>query len=158
MRRAVLSLLFVACAGCEAELEPPEILPDINPVYIPSLTSDPTAEPYTFDLQLTNNGEETLVIESVTYRGDQNCAFTMETEDPALWEIDQNGSTFVRWYYDRTFPHQDQIEMDVVSNASNYPTLQIAICGEVFSPTEPTDAGVETCLLPPADQPDCAEE
>jgi len=152
MRRAVLSFLFVACAGCEAQLEPPEIGIDISPVNlgIHSIAAD--AGLYHFDLQLTNNGEETLVLESVSYRGDQNCSFTFE--GPDTMELSENESSFVRGWYEPTISGEDQIAMEVLSNASNFPKLVVPICGKAVPPgTE--DAGMPVCQVPPQEQPDC---
>jgi hypothetical protein len=159
MRRVVLSLLFVACVGCEEELAPPEIGMDIPMTeageYVANLgihVVDSDAGPYEFNLQLVNKGEEKLVIESVSYRGDQNCSLALE--GPDVMEMGENESAFLHGSYDPTILGEDQIAMEVVSNASNYPRLVVPICGKAVLPgTE--DAGMPECQVPPQEQPDC---
>jgi hypothetical protein len=154
MRRVALALVFATLVGCDDELEPPKIDIDISPVNVGIHSTSPDAGTYHFDLQLINIGEETLVIQSVDYRGDQNCAFTFD--GPDLLEMGENESSFVRGWYDPVVEGEDQIAMDVVSNAVNYPTMVVPICGKAVPPgTE--DAGMPVCQVPPADQPDCEE-
>jgi len=145
-------LLLVACVGCGDEMEPPKIEIDVSPVNLGIHSTSPDAGPYHFDLQLYNRGEETLVLESVDYRGDQNCAFTFE--GPDVWEMGENQSSFVRGWYEPVLEGEDQIAMEVISNAVNYPTLVVSICGLAVPPgTE--DAEMPVCKVPPSDQPDC---
>jgi hypothetical protein len=154
MRRVALAFLFVVCAGCEEEPTPPEIGIDVSPVNLGIHSTEADGGPYQFDLQLTNNGEENLVLESVTYRGDQYCSFTFE--GPDVWEMSESESAFIRGWYDPTNPGEDQIAMEVVSNASNFPTLVVPICGKAVPPGT-ADAGVLECEVPPTGQADCEE-
>ena len=154
MKRVVLALLIVICAGCDDELDPPEIWIDISPVNLGIHTTAADAGAYHFDLQLINRGEEQLIIQSVDYRGDQNCAFTFE--GPDMFEMGENESSFIRGWYEPVVAGDDQIAMDVISNAHNYPTLVVPICGRAVPPgTE--DATMPECQVPPADQPDCED-
>ena len=154
MRRFALALLFVACAACEEEPTPPTIGIDVSPVNLGVHLVDLDAGPYTFNLQLYNSGEEKLVIDSVVYRGDTNCAFSFE--GPDLLEMGENEASFVRGYYDPTIPAVDQIAMEVASNASNFPMLIVPICARAV-PDGVADAGAPECEVPPLGQADCEE-
>jgi hypothetical protein len=152
MKRVIVALLFLVCAGCEDELKPASIWIDVSPVNLGVHSTAEDAGPYHFDLQLINIGEEKLVLESVEYRGDQNCAFTFE--GPDVWEMNANQSSFVRGWYEPTVPAEDQIAMTVMSNADNYPELIVPICG-LAVPPETEDAVPIECQVPPDDQPNC---
>jgi hypothetical protein len=153
MRRIVLPLTLLVFAACAEELSPPRIEIDISPVNLGIHQIDPDAEHYHFDLQLINKGEQKLIIESVTYRGDQNCSFTFE--GPDKMEMGKNESSFIRGWYVPTIEGEDQIEMLVVSNSDKYDNLIVPICGKAVPLGTEDPGALPVCVLPPADQPDC---
>jgi len=141
--------LVVACTST-----PPEIMIDISPVNVGIRSIDPELDPLHFDLQLTNRGDKTLSIESVTFRGDTNCAFTFD--GPDYFDLGYEDTAFIRGWYQPTVAGEDQLAMEVVSNAENYPTLVVPICGKGVEPGT-TDVEPATCEVPPEDQADCEE-
>ena len=141
--------LLPACQGEEST--PPEIVVDVNPVYvgIRSITAD---EPIGFDLQIYNRGSETLKLNMLEVRGDQNCAFTFQ--GPDIEQLVKDQSAFVRGWYKPTVVAVDQIALYIRSNAPRSPLI-VPVCGRgVLDGT--TDA-VEPpkCVIPPDSQPDC---
>ena len=152
MRAATLSLVLLI-AGCETT--PPEISIDISPVNCGIRSTDPDLDPYEFNLQLINLGEQTLVIEDVVYRGDQNCSFNFE--GPDVTELGFEETAFIRGFWAPTVEGEDQIAMEEVSsNAENHPLLVVPICGLGVAPgTE--DAEPIECQVPPEDQRECVD-
>jgi len=150
--RMGVALILLACVGCTGT--PPQISIDVSPVNVGIRSIDPELEPRHFDLQFTNRGEQTLIIESVTWRGDQNCAF--DFEGPDVTELGEDDAAFVRGYYKPTVAAEDQIAMEVVSNSEEHSTLIVPICGKGVEPGT-TDAEPPVCQVPPGDQPDCEE-
>ena len=150
-----LSLLIFSLGfcGCTEELDPPEIWIDISPVNVGARSIDLAVEPRRFDLQLTNRGEEVLVIDSIAIKGDQNCAF--EFIGPDINELAQDERAFIRGWYGPTIAADDQIALEINSNCVVFPTLVVPVCGRGVPPgTE--DAGPPlVCNVPPPDQPDC---
>jgi hypothetical protein len=155
MTRIVLAIAMLLCCGCGEELAAPEIEPDVSPMNLGIHVIDPEAPVYQFNLQLTNIGEQKLVIDSVSYRGDQNCSFTFE--GPDIFHLKANESAFVRGWYEPTIPAEDQIALIVISNAKTHGELVIPVCALAVTP-ETTDAEVPVCQVPPETQPDCAAE
>ncbi len=154
MKKLLLIVAVFACfAACEEEsLSPPEIRPDLSPIPVGTHYTD--ADPYVFNLMIQNRGEQTLVISSVVARGDQNCAFTWE--GPAEAELEYNDSTFIKGTYDPSVAGEDQVALEITSNAENFPLLEIPVCGKAVAPGD--DMGEDiTCDLPPSDQEDCEE-
>jgi hypothetical protein len=150
--KVAVSMLLLACAGCTST--PPQISIDVSPVNVGIRSIDPDLEPRHFDLQFTNRGEQTLIIESVTWRADENCAFDFEGPDVA--ELGEDDAAFVRGQYQPTVAAEDQIAMEVVSNSEEYSTLIVPICGLGVEPGT-VDAEPVVCQVPPDDQPDCME-
>lgn len=148
----VLWALLVA-AGCEeGEILPPTIMVDVSPVNVGVRWVAEDVNPIHFDLQLYNTGDETLILESVDYRGDTNCAFTFE--GPDTLELIGQESAFIRGWYNPTVVDNDRIAMEVLSNADNYPEMVVPICGRGV-PEGTTFARPAFCDIPPEDQPDC---
>ncbi len=155
MKRLLTVVLFalLAAAGCEeGEVLPPTIMIDVSPVNVGVRWVSEDVNPIHFDLQLYNTGDETLVFDAVEFRGDTNCAFTFE--GPDVDELIGQESAFIRGWYDPTVIGTDQIAMEVLSNATNYPEMVVPICGRgVEEGTVLVRPAV--CELPPDDQLDC---
>lgn len=148
MRPVLAAVLLAGCAS-----DPPEISIDVSPINVGVWSTDPSAEARRFDFQLINEGGGVLSIESVSFRGDQNCAFTFE--GPDYTELGEGDAGFVRGWYAPTVEGEDHIAMDVVSNAENYPTFTVAICGKAVALGSQDTTPIEACQDPPSDQPDC---
>ena len=153
MRPIALVLVLVALSGCDEGLKPPKIWIDLSPVNLGIHEIDPDAGPYDFNLMLSNRGEEKLVIQSVVYRGDQNCSLTFE--GPDLWELGEEEAAFIQGHYLPTVPGEDQVAMTVYSNSKSNAELVVPICGKAV-PAGTEDPGEQpVCQVPPVDQPDC---
>jgi hypothetical protein len=155
MKRFVLFLLLFGCAACEEDLSPPEIWIDISPVYVGIHEINPESEPYHFDLRFTNRGEEALEIESARIRGDQYCAF--EFQGPDILELGEDESAFMRGWYNPAVAADDQIALELYSNAVNYPMLVVPVCGRGVLPGTQDAGPAPSCNVPPTSQPDCPE-
>ncbi|MDJ0764028.1 MAG: hypothetical protein QNJ97_13685 [Myxococcota bacterium] len=156
MKKYVVLFALLIMAACEEDaLSPPEIWIDLSPVNLDVRVVDPELGPRTFDLQLTNRGEETLKIESMVVRGDQNCAFSFDGPDTLV--MGENGSAFIRGYYNPIVTGEDQIALEVNSNAHNFATLVVPVCGKAvpLGTTEPIDPPI--CQVPPPGQSNCVE-
>ena len=160
MRTLAGILVMVVCVACDEELSEPEIWIDISPVSVGTRSISPDLDPLHFDLQFINRGEQTLEIYGFNIRGDRNCSFVFEGPDnknagEEKLELGENQSTFVRGWYKPRVVGEDQISLEMSSNAGNFPLLIVPICGRGVLP-ETVDAGPgPVCNVPPPDQPDC---
>ena len=145
--------LVLFATGCtSSEALPPEISVDISPVNVGVWSTD--AAPLHFDLQLRNTGEEALVIQQVIIRGDTRCSFAFQGPDKE--QISGKEASFIRGWYDPDSVGEDHLAIEVTSNATNYTTFVIPLCGKGVSPGT-TDAEAAECAIPPADQGDCQD-
>ncbi len=161
MKISAILLFFTATLGCLAcveDLSPPEIWPNISPIYVGSeaIGQDSDTDPQYFDIQLENRGEDVLEIESVYIRGDQNCAFTFE--GPDKMEMNKNGSSFMRGLYQPTMVAEDHISLEINSNSHINSPLIIPICGRGILPEAQEIPPPLNCNPPPPSQPDCTPE
>jgi hypothetical protein len=170
-RAGVLCLLLWGAAGCgggEAN-NPPQILPVLNPIAFQNFAPDPSAadqcagvRPCTFDLQLVNTGNQPLEIQGVEVRGDVRCSIP---EPPAF---ERDGQTPTLQGHESIFLHieytpggatpapigEDNIDLVITSNASDYPQLDISICGCVVD-GDPAEAPVCECNLNTVSSQNC---
>ncbi|MCP4606107.1 MAG: hypothetical protein GY847_37280 [Proteobacteria bacterium] len=147
----LVSLTCIACT--ENTLSPPEIYLDINILNLDLRSINPDLDPYEFHLQIYNVGDEVLKIDSVKLRGDQYCALTFE--GPDRMELKKNEASFIRFWYKPQVAADDQIALTIVSNAENYPTLIVPICGRGVLPETEDPGQKPVCNIPPSDQLDC---
>jgi len=121
--------------------EAPQICPRINPINLCEqfIPEGGNAEQITWELMLDNLGQGLLEIESVEVRHDRRCAF----EDPLgtieIWDNDDSddhaatvrssGAAFLRIQYRPPSPGEDAVTVTVNSNAENFPSLDVFICG-----------------------------
>ncbi len=151
MRFILFGLLLAA--GC-AEEAPPKIAVSLAPVNLGVHVVAPDMGAYSFNLQVINMGEETLVIDSTKIVGDTNCAFTFEGPDVDELELDQ--SAFLLIHYDPVVAGEDQTAIEIVSNAKNAKTLEVPMCATAVNEGDPAPP-VPECEIPPADQADCSD-
>ncbi len=157
MRRTLWLLGLVpllAMLACEEEKTPPEIWIDISPVNVGVRSTSPDAGSLHFDLQITNRGDELLVIDSLESHGDQNCHFTFDGPDKT--ELGDEESAFIRGWYQPVIPAGDQMALLIHSNASNVDPLVVPICGRGLNEGDPFRKP-PMCVVPPDDQPDCPD-
>ncbi len=152
------ALVWILVIGCDAAegLDPPQIKVVRKQIHLGQWAVG-SEEPYRFDIQLRNTGQERLVIKNARIRADQNCAF--DIEGPDVKEVVRNQAAFVRVWYDPQARGFDQVLLQVNSNSEKNGTLEVPICAEAVLPEEMSDAGVdddpEVCTRPPRDQPGC---
>jgi hypothetical protein len=145
MKRLMLVLFAMGCKPAE-EKGPPQITVDWSPVTL-GVVGLPMEQPFDFDMQFTNIGGELLTLESVTVKGDYRCAFNPAFEGPDVTDIATTESAFIRGHYWPSTEGEDQISIEVVSNAKDYPVFVVSICGsavpmaEVEGTTEPVCQG-----------------
>jgi hypothetical protein len=152
----VLIIALFLCGACEEEASPPELWIDIAPpIWAGNRSIDPEISPRDFNLQLTNRGDEVLVIDSVVKRGDRNCAFVFE--GPDVSELMHNESAFIRVLYKPLVAEKDQVAMEISSNSHINPLLVLPICGQGVVPGS-EDPGEFDCTDPPANQADCPDD
>lgn len=137
--------------GCSPATEP-EITIDVSPVFVGDRLVDEAAPPFEFDLQLGNDGEKNLVIESAELRHDQNCAFDMV--GPDITELVPGDAAFIQASYLPTVVAEDQIILVITSNAENFPEFIVPICGRGVATLDDTLPPL-ACEVPPDSQPDC---
>jgi hypothetical protein len=146
MKRLMACVLLAACGGQE-ETGPAQITVDWSPVTL-GVHGLPQKEEFHFDMQFTNIGGELLTLESVTVKGDSRCAFTFE--GPDITEIAATESAFIRGFYAPTSEGEDQIAIEVVSNAKDYPDFVVSICGAAV-PSAGLDGAEEPVCQGPAE-------
>lgn len=142
---AVAPLLLVPPAGCgdDGEQGPaaPAILPqqspyDCGPVPIIGATADAEkalGQQRTFTIQLSNSGGRPLIIEQARILGDLRCSFSQ----PAILRasaFSHGRSALLLIGYRPSAPGDDDVMLEVTSNASNFPVLHVPICGTGYDP------------------------
>ena len=111
----------------------------------------PGAEAGELSFLLTNcsTGGEKLVIEKIGVYGDNRCYFADVTssdirsqsqrDTASATEILPGETSVVRTTYNPKQPGEDFAEIRVTSNAENFPTLRLRVCGRAEAPAP--DAG-----------------
>ncbi|MBI2892021.1 MAG: hypothetical protein HYY06_00605 [Deltaproteobacteria bacterium] len=137
--------LFAGCGGEEENL-PPKIAPTQNPINFNAFAANPDPQdpcggerPCFYDLQLVNDGNQTVEITGIEVKGDVRCAiqgmpYFEGDERPQTATIEGHGQIFLHIDYlpGGATPAPvgvDQIDLVISSNASDYPQLRISICG-----------------------------
>ncbi len=158
LRGAWTALLLTSCwpllplaAGCSdgAGDGPvaPQILPQQSPynlgtVPVMGATSEDEQElgqARSFTLQLSNSGGEPLVIEQARILADTRCSFSQ----PAILRpkaFARGRSALLLLGYRPTLPGDDEVMLEVTSNASDYPVLHVPICGTAYDPAVTPEA------------------
>jgi hypothetical protein len=145
MKRRMGFVLLAACSGQE-EAGPAQITVDWSPVTL-GVVGLPMEEEFHFDMQFTNIGGELLTLESVSVKGDSRCAFSFD--GPDITEIATTESAFIRGYYAPPSEGEDQIAIEVVSNAKDYPEFVVSICAAAV-PSDSVDSTEEPVCQGPA--------
>jgi hypothetical protein len=109
--------------------EPPQICPDLSPVAFCSREKG-SATPV--NVLLNNRGETPMKITAVKVRGDTRCAFKRAQFAPMVGAvIEPRSSMVLRFQYVAPMePGEDHAVIEVASDAENFPTLPIAVCGQ----------------------------
>lgn len=169
---AVLAGLVVALGGCGNTDESqdlckgPELLPNRSPVSLgeifpPSEDIEPnpgdnTRTPVEWTVLLESTCRESVEISETCVVGendensDQSDAQFFEMLGPTKTSVPTDEETAVRLSYEREAPNReddvDNIALVVQSNATNFPTLVVPLCGRVIETGE--DPGAVTCESP----------
>ncbi|PIE21188.1 MAG: hypothetical protein CSA66_00055 [Proteobacteria bacterium] len=167
---ALTAGLFAACDEPAFVCVGPEITPHLSPVSFGDLyvqgSDDPRPEsrvavPYEWTLLLLSDCQRELVIDEICLVADDHNgvegdhAFTVEGPLPASIPYGQTGA--IRVTYDHADPNTvdadgdgspdpDAVALVIQSNATNYPTLIVPICGRII-PKSGTPAEYE-CASP----------
>ena len=80
-----------------------------------------------YNLILSNNGCNDLVIESVELRGDDRCSYGEVSVESKT--VEPSGFAFVSFTYSPKSAGEDQVALYIRSNAVNFPQLIIPVCG-----------------------------
>ena len=150
----VLLFLMAGVSGCAGELAPPEIWIDYSPINLGVVGIDEIGDAVEFHIQLTNRGDELLIIDDVSIRGDSRCSMTVN--GPDLTELPNEESAFIQLTYSPPEVGDDHLALEVASNADNYSVLIVPICSRVVETVSDSDESI-SCIEPPADQADCSE-
>lgn len=115
--------------GQRACYEQPQICPDFSPV---RFCAREQGTQTSVNVLLDNRGELPMTIRSIKVRGDTRCAFKKAQFAPAIGTVLEPGQSLVmRFQYDApTTPGEDHALIEVASDAENFPTLSIDVCGE----------------------------
>ena len=150
----VLLIFLAGLVGCAEDLTPPEIWIDYSPINLGVVGLDELDGSVELHVQLTNRGDDLLVIDGVTLRADTRCS--MSFNGPDLTELPNEESAFIQLSYSPTEEGDDHLSLEISSNADNYPLLVVPICSRVVSSVSDSDEAM-SCTEPAADQADCAE-
>ena len=131
-------------SACTVIYRNAQICPDQSPAPLCSRYINATT---TYPVLLLNRGQSGLVLSDVSIVGDDNCAFAPPQLSPPLGTIIPSGkNVFIQISYRPTKILPDYVELRIKSNAENYPTLVIPICGQGTSVNMPPTQDGGTCL------------
>ena len=169
MKKTSLLSLLVLSIACEREtLDPPQIKIDPESAELGRVAN---GEQHRFNFHIRNIGEETLKIDNVRLRADQNCAFRFI--GPDVKELWAKRDAFISMIFAPESLGDYQVALVIPSNSETKPRLVVPICATAVSPEDLVQdtaglAGTDTagaggpgepqgagCRPPPADQPDC---
>ncbi len=126
---AVCAISSTTVGSSQACYQPAQICPDLSPVAFCSRTRGSTVA---VNVLLNNRGESPMTITSIKVRGDTRCAFKKAQFAPMVGSvIEPRSSMVVRFVYEAPMdPGEDHAVIEVASDAENFPTLPIAVCGQ----------------------------
>lgn len=146
---ALVLAILTGCNGEDAGKGPASITVGLSPVNYGVV--EVGGQTLYHDMQLTNTGGDLLTIESIYLHGDHRCSFDFEGPDSV--EIPGTQSTFLRLWYVPEEAGEDQVTVEIVSNADNFASFEVGLCGLAVDKgqgegTEPTEC---TGALPSAE-------
>ena len=112
----------------------PQICPDISFLTFPAggYIISQSAAPYSLGVGLTNcsTGNQKLEIQQILVYGDKNCHFSKPEMEADGWTIDPgpNNTKQMQMTWKPTTAGQDNIEVAIITNAENFPTLIVPGC------------------------------
>jgi len=118
-----------ASGGANSCFTPAQICPNIAPITFCTRTGG-SSNPV--NLTLENRGELPMKITGVKVRGDTRCAFKRAQFSPVIGEtIEPGRSMVIRFFYEAPAgAGEDHALVEITSDAENYPTLAIPVCGK----------------------------
>lgn len=131
-------------SACTAIYRNAQICPDQSPAQLCTRFINATT---TYPVLVVNRGQSGLVISDVSLVGDDNCAFAPPQVSPPLGTIIPSGkNVFIQIAYRPTKAVSDFVELRIKSNAENFPSLVIPICGQGTPANMPPNQDGGTCL------------
>ena len=116
----------------------PQICPSLQPVLFNSrLVNTETG----FNLLLQNFGRQPLTITGIRVRGDERCAFVEPQTSPAIGQtVEGADGMILRFKYRPPAEGEDHIQIEVESDAENFPLLSVSVCGRGVTSTTTDEA------------------
>lgn len=117
-----------------------QICPSASMRVAPAATAGGAGVPLSF-LLVNGSRSATLTISKIEITGDTRCSFEFDKQrDLERETLEPGKSAALRVIYKPTYTGQDHAHLRVHSNAENFPTLILPVCGEATKGPHP-DAG-----------------
>ncbi|HEV8320248.1 MAG TPA: hypothetical protein VG389_01445 [Myxococcota bacterium] len=108
--------------------EAPQICPRLAPVSF--CNQEVGGGGYMFTLEIDNYGTDALSIAALRLVGDDRCAFnSLEVDPPVGSTVASEQALLVRFVYEPPDIGPDSAWLEIDSNAENFPTLVVPLCG-----------------------------
>jgi hypothetical protein len=137
--------------------EPAQVCPDLSPVAFCSRVRGSTVA---VNVLINNRGETPMKISAIKVRGDTRCAFRRAQFAPMVGStIEPRSSLVMRFQYVAPMEvGEDHAVIEVVSDAENFPTLPIAVCGQTVNAGAPGGMCLQCQDRRQAEYTDCFEQ
>ncbi len=122
--------------GC---FDPPQICPDISPLNLCGVgVADPDVHQY--NVLLLNRGQKPYKILGVQVRGDAGCAIADVRTVPAIGgEVTGGDAAVLNFTFRPTAAGDVQAAIEITTDAENFPTLYLPLCGRGVTGTPSAD-------------------
>lgn len=98
----------------------------------------------TFSLVLLNRGAKPMTIQSVKVRGDTRCSvYDLQVDPPVGGQVEGGDSAILQFRYAPTTVGPDHVDIEVTTDAENFPVLNFPICGNAIEVGAPP---ADVCL------------
>lgn len=137
--------------------DPAQICPDLSPIAFCSRVVGSTVA---VNVLLNNRGETPMKITSIKVRGDTRCAFKRAQFAPMIGTtIEPRSSMVMRFQYVAPMtPGEDHAVIEVASDAENFPTLPLAVCGKTVAAGQAAGMCLQCEDRRTAEYTDCFEQ